>query len=132
MRVSLVANFPFHFLPGFERERPVGHFATWLPQLSEEFEAVPEIDFHWITISKLHGSTAPIRWRGQTFHLLRNPQRLRMLRAYWRDCRLIRSQLDRRQPDLVHAWGSEDCYGLAAAGSGRRWLLSMQGLLQEY
>src|SRR5262249_4896938 len=44
----------------------------------------------------------------------------------------LHARLDELAPDLVHAWGSEDCYGLAGALSGRRWLLSMQGILGEY
>ena len=132
MRISLLANFPAHVVPALGREKPSGHYATWLPQLSEQFEAATDFDFHWITISKQFIADQPVRWRGQTFHFLHNAQRLRMLRGYARDCRLIRERLELVQPDLVHAWGSEDCFGVAGARCGWPWLLSMQGLLQEY
>jgi glycosyltransferase involved in cell wall biosynthesis len=131
MRVALLAPFPLHIIPRFE-QRPLAHYATWLPQLSARFAEAASWDFHWITMSKRFVSEQPIRWRGQSFHFLQNTDRLRMLRGYQRDCRLIRERLDVIQPDLVHAWGSEDCYGLAGALSRRPWLLSMQGLLGEY
>jgi glycosyltransferase involved in cell wall biosynthesis len=40
--------------------------------------------------------------------------------------------LDEIQADLVHGWGTEDVYGLAAALSGRPNIVSMQGILSYY
>jgi glycosyltransferase involved in cell wall biosynthesis len=37
--------------------------------------------------------------------------------------------LNEIQPDLVHGWGTEDVYGLAAVLSGRPNIVSMQGIL---
>ena len=132
MRVAILAAFPFHVIPGFEAHRPAGHYATWLPQLAQAFEAQRDLEVHWIFVSRHVRVAEPIEWRGQRFHCLHSPQRLRPLRAYAPDCRAICARLDELQPDLVHAWGTEDCYGLAAAKSGRPFLLSMQGLLSHY
>lgn len=132
MRIAQLADFPVHLLPGLSEHRPRGHYPTWLAQLSEAWTNRADLDLHWITIVRHFKHPEPIRWRGQTFHLLHRPGKLRPLRLYLKDCRLIRAKLDELQPDLVHAWGTEDCYGLTAAKSGRRFLLSMQGLLVEY
>lgn len=132
MRVALLAAFPFHIIPGFEAHVPRGHYATWLPQLSAAWVDEPGLELHWITVTRKAIQREPVRWRGQTFHFIAVPEKLRALRGYRRDSRLIAGKLDELQPDLVHAWGTEDCYGLAAIRSGREFLLSMQGILSEY
>lgn len=132
MRVAILSAFPAHVIPGFAAQRPAGHYATWLPQLAEAFGAQREIEFHWLFVSKHLRVPEPVVWHGQQFHCLHSPQRGRALRAFAPDCRAIRTRLDALRPDLVHAWGTEDCYGLAAMRSGRPFLLSMQGLLSHY
>jgi glycosyltransferase involved in cell wall biosynthesis len=132
MRIALVSAFPLHVIPGFEMHQPPGHYATWLPQLCEAFGQQSEFELHWLITSRTVDHPEPIRWRNQTFHCLHAPGRFRTLRGYPADCRVIRRRLKEIQPDLVHAWGTEDCCGLAVAGAGQPWLLSMQGILQEY
>jgi glycosyltransferase involved in cell wall biosynthesis len=132
MRVAILADFPIHIIPGFERFAPPGHYATWLPQLSESWARQTEVDLHWIVLSRRVHHPEPTRFHGQTFHCLHVPGKLRALRLYRADCRAIRRRLDELAPDLVHAWGNEDCYGLAGVLSGRKLLLSVQGLLTYY
>lgn len=132
MRIAQLALFPIHLLPGFEAHVPRGHYATWLPQLSRAWGNTKDLDIHWITIVRNIEKSEMVRWRGQTFHLLRRPEKLRPFRLYWKDCKLIKRELQSLKPDLIHAWGTEDCYGFAAALSGQKFLLSMQGLLNEY
>jgi glycosyltransferase involved in cell wall biosynthesis len=132
MRVALLAAYPLHLVPGFEQEQPRGHYATWLPQLAERFAGEGEFDFHWVTVTRRVNHPAPVRWMGQTFHTVYVPEKMRSLRLYWRDLRLIQRLLDGLEPALLHAWGTEDCYGLAAIRSRRRFLLSMQGMLSVY
>jgi glycosyltransferase involved in cell wall biosynthesis len=52
--------------------------------------------------------------------------------GFQRESQRICEELATIKPDLVHAWGTEACYGLAAKRSGRKFLLSMQGLLNHY
>jgi glycosyltransferase involved in cell wall biosynthesis len=132
MRIAILAVFPFHVIPGLEGYPPRGHYATWLPQLCQAFSTQSEFELHWLFTTRQIEPREPIRWLNQTFHPLFVPGRLRMLRGFRDDVRAIRARLDRIQPALVHAWGTEDCCGLAAARSGCPWLLSMQGLLGEY
>jgi glycosyltransferase involved in cell wall biosynthesis len=132
MRIALVTVFPVHVIPGYEKYLPRGHYATWLPQLCRAFSQQQEFDLHWLFFSREVHRREPIQALGQTFHILPATGRLRMLRGYLADCRAVRRRLDEIQPDLVHAWGTEDSCGLAAAASGRPWLLSMQGILGEY
>jgi len=48
------------------------------------------------------------------------------------DRKKIHEVLNEIQPDLVHGWGTEDVYGLAAVLSGRPNIVSMQGILSYY
>jgi glycosyltransferase involved in cell wall biosynthesis len=132
MRLALLAAFPLHVIPGLEDRRARGHYATWLPQLSEAFAAAADLEIHWLVVTREAPPPEPVSWRGQFFHLLHVPGRLRMLRGYAGEIAAIRRRLARIDPALVHTWGTEGCYGLAGAFCGRPWLLSMQGILREY
>src|SRR3954447_5493890 len=122
MRVAILAVYPLHEIPGLSHLAARGSHATWLPQLGASLAEDPELDVHWVVVSKAPVPEEPIRWMGQTFHCLHSPARFRIYRAYRPDCRLIRGRVREIDPDLVHSWGTEDCYGLAGAGCGRRWL----------
>jgi glycosyltransferase involved in cell wall biosynthesis len=132
MRIALLAPYPLHLIPGYEDETRRGHYATWLPQLSEVLAANKEFEFHWVTVARKVRRKKPTICENQVFHTIYVPEKFRPLRLYTRDTMLIRAKLDDLAPDLVHAWGTEDCYGFAAARSHRRFLLSMQGLLGVY
>ena len=55
MKIAILAAYPVHLLPGFEGQSPGGHYATWLPQLSKNFEGLiqSEDEIHWVVMSKL-------------------------------------------------------------------------------
>ena len=120
-----------HIVPGFQ-VKPKGHFATWLPQIAAAWNDNPEFEIHWLTVSRNVNHPEPVKWMGQTFHTIYVPEKLRTFRLYSRDCSWIKKKLKELRPDVVHAWGTEDCCGLAAARSGYPFLLSMQGILTEY
>lgn len=131
MRVALLADFPVHTLPRFDA-RQTGHHATWLPPLAKELEAhSSNFDFHWITCTKEVSKPTEINAWGQTFHLLpRRKLSLEILTAFLRERRQISNLLSSLKPDLVHAWGTEQGYALAANDSPFPSLISIQGLLQ--
>lgn len=133
MRVALLADFPTHALPGHEGS-PSGHHATWLPQLASELEKIATgHDIHWITCTKDVSQASSLKAWGQTFHLLpRWKLSVEILTAFRRERRLISGILQKLQPDLVHAWGTEQGYALAAIDHSPDSLISMQGILQAY
>ena len=133
MRVAILADFPLHVIPEFgEKFLPDFHFATWLPQLSEALCDYPELEVHWIVISNLLSAPRQARWNNQTFHVLPTTSTGRATTLFARDRRAIRACLREIQPQLVHGWGTEDVYALAAATSGFPNLVSMQGILSHY
>jgi glycosyltransferase involved in cell wall biosynthesis len=133
LRIAILADFPVHRLRGYE-DCAAGHHATWLPPLAKELEThASEFEFHWIICSKEVAKPTKIHAWGQTFHLLpRRKLSLEILTAFLRERRQISNLLSSLKPDLVHAWGTEQGYALAANDSPFPSLISMQGLLQTY
>jgi glycosyltransferase involved in cell wall biosynthesis len=68
---------------------------------------------------------------GQKFHVLPTSRSGRATTLFRADRKAIHTVLDEIQADLVHGWGTEDVYGLAAVLSGRPNIVSMQGILSK-
>ncbi|MEM6822819.1 MAG: glycosyltransferase family 4 protein, partial [Verrucomicrobiota bacterium] len=134
MRIAILCDYPIFLLPGVSLERShSAHYATWLPQLAVAFEEhTPRIQFHWITLSEFVKEPLNVRYVDQVFHILPKCASGRLKRFYADDLGNIRSTLDTINPSLVHGWGSEDVYALAACQSPFRSLVSMQGILHHY
>jgi len=135
MRVVILANVPVWTLPGLEHLHHTRHYATWLEPLIPAFqEAAPDLDLHWITMCKETRVAIIHKAHGQTFHILpRGKMAISMVTGYLGEILKIRRIIKRLNPDLVHAWGSEDVYGLAGAFSGiDRRIFTLQGSLTEY
>ena len=129
MRVAHAADFPVHCLPGFENGFP-GHHATWLAPLVKEFSGTEGFDFHWITCTKQVSSYRKIHFLNQTFHLIpRRKLSIELLTRFSRERQLIAALLSDLKPDLLHAWGTEQGYGLAANDWSGTSLISLQGIL---
>ena len=132
-KIAILAAFPLHRLKSFgEKFRPKGHYATWLPQIAEAWDGQTEVEIHWIVMSELVKERKDVCEWGQMFHVLPTSQSGRAITLYHADRRTIGAVLDEIQPDLVHGWGTEDVYGLAAVLSGRPNIVSMQGILSYY
>lgn len=133
MRIVLLADFPVHTLLGFGDRQP-GHHATWLPPLARELESrASDLDLHWITCTKEVESHTTLKAWNQTFHLLpRHKLSIEILTAFIRERSLIARILQKIRPDIVHAWGTEQCYAYAADDFSGKSLISLQGILQVY
>ena len=131
--VAVLAAFPLHALKVFGEEyRPKGHYATWLPQIAEAWEGQAEVEIHWVVMTDQVRERKDVCQWGQMFHVLPTSQSGRATTLFWADRRAIGGLLDEIQADLVHGWGTEDVYGLAAVLSGRPNIVSMQGILSYY
>ena len=132
-KIAILAAFPLHQLKGFGKAfQPKGHYATWLPQIAEAWDGKREVEIHWIVMSELVHERRDVSDRGQMFHVLPTTQRGRSATLFREDRKAIHALLDEIQADLVHGWGTEDVYGLAAVLSGRPNIVSMQGILSYY
>ena len=111
---------------------PVGHYATWLPPLAEANAAGDGIERVWITLSEDLTERKEVPFWNQTFIALPSRKKGRASSLYKDDRAAIAQTLRSIQPDLVHGWGTEDVYALAAATSGFPFVISMQGILTHY
>jgi glycosyltransferase involved in cell wall biosynthesis len=133
MKVAILAAFPLHLLPGFELNQPPrGHYATWLPPLALATSAPDGIERTWITLSENVTERREIACWNQTFLILPTRKKGRASTLFRADRALIAKTLREIKPDLVHGWGTEDVYALAAVTSEYPHVISMQGLLSHY
>ena len=132
-KIAILAAFPLHRLRYFgEKFRPKEHYATWLPQIAEAWNGQSELEIHWVVMSDSLQERRDVSEWGQMFHVLPTSQRGRATTLFRADRKAINAVLDEIQPDLVHGWGTEDVYGMAAVLSGRPNIVSMQGILSYY
>jgi glycosyltransferase involved in cell wall biosynthesis len=132
-KIAILAAFPLHQLKGFGKAfQPKGHYATWLPQIAEAWDGQKEVEIHWVVMSELVKERRDVCEWGQMFHVLPTTQSGRATTLFRVDRKAICSVMDEIQADLVHGWGTEDVYGLAAVLSGRPNIVSMQGILSYY
>ncbi len=128
-KVVILSSFPDWLvdetIPQFK-----GHYAIWLTALSEKFQEQSELEIHWIILSKRVKKNHHVVLGGQEFHILpRARKMIGLYTYYWHDCRLINKKIKQIKPDIVHAWGIEDCYGFAVRNYKGKKILSIQGLL---
>jgi glycosyltransferase involved in cell wall biosynthesis len=90
------------------------------------------LTLHWITLSTEVTEPCKVEYLHQTFHILPTATRKRASTLFRQDRAAIRAVLEEIKPDLVHGWGSEDVYALAAVTSGYPNIVSMAGLLSHY
>ncbi len=130
-RILLAADFPVEKLPGFESTHAT-HHATWLPPLAEALTHHPEFDLHWLTFTKRISKPQEVQHLGHTFHLLpRNRLSLQILTRFRSERKQIAHLAARLAPDVLHAWGTEQGYALAASDHPNPTLVSIQGILNE-
>lgn len=128
-RIALLAAFqPSEADPNFPG--PVGHYAVWLSSLFHALREQDAYEFHWIVLSKSVKKPRLIEAEGQWIHVLpRSSRTLGQFTLYAHDRRVVARELKHIRPNLVHAWGTEDCYALCGADFRGKKLLSVQGLL---
>ena len=132
-KLAILAAFPLHHLKGFGKAfQPKGHYATWLPQIAEAWDGQREVEIHWVVMAELLQERRDLFEWGQMFHVLPTSQSGRSATLFREDRKAIHAVLDEIRADLVHGWGTEDVYGLAAVLSGRPNIVSMQGILSYY
>ncbi|MCB1130453.1 MAG: glycosyltransferase [Verrucomicrobiae bacterium] len=133
-RLCLLADYPAWLLPGMDAMPANRGHCTWLHMLRPHFESLThEFDIHWVVMAKGIARPVTLRTDGQCFHMLPRKRKLiAMATAYLFEIRRIKALVREIRPDLVHAWGTEDVYALAAASiTGVPVLFSLQGCITQ-
>jgi len=145
MKIAWLAPYPINLLiPELKTNKNVsGHAASWVANLSNELASQKNVELHIIT----HVSGIPhsqvIKKDNITFHVIRYcfpftskgfPPYLPLNVLTWYKgftCKALKI-LERIEPDIVHAHGTENAFALTACKSGLPSLTSIQGIIVEY
>ena len=129
-KIAILCNFPAWLI---SQEVPLfhGHYAVWLKALYDSYPEDRPYELHWISLNKDISSPILFTARSQNFHILpRVKKKIGLYTDYVADrCRIAR-ELRLIKPDLLHTWGTEDCFGLCGRDFKGQWLHSVQGLLK--
>ena len=126
----MLCNFPLHTLENSPTRFLQGQHATsWLVDLPKAFSKIQALEMHWITLSDQVEKEMTFSADGALFHVLPTSKQGRASSFFVQDRRRIKECINKVRPDVVHGWGTEDVYALAAVTSGYPHLISMQGIL---
>ena len=127
--IALLAPFPLWLVDGAYRQAG-WHSATWLVALREMLEDADAYEIHWITFWKQTLRRRVFRYGNQTFHVLPAYSLTYAQKTGYLHARMqVKRELARIQPDIVHAWGTENRFAVSGADFKGKKILSMQGIL---
>ncbi|MBQ9095440.1 MAG: hypothetical protein IJY53_03805, partial [Akkermansia sp.] len=132
-KIAILGSFPA-WLIDETIPKGKGHFAVWLVSL---YHALAELsdtyEIHWITFCRGIKKAKRFTSQNQHFHIFPETSlTLGQYTHYIRERFLIKRELKKIAPDIVHAWGTETFYGLAGKSYKNKNILSMQGVLTAY
>src|SRR5437899_1501470 len=100
--------------------------ASWIVA---HFPPPNEVDLHIACLWPGGSQRKDFEFDGVHFHLLPCPARGRALLLFQRDTSYFRNLVEELKPELIHAWGTEDSYGLVARRlAPNRSIIGIQGL----
>jgi glycosyltransferase involved in cell wall biosynthesis len=135
LNVAWISDFPVEWLPDLPealRALPRRHPATWEIVLLSEFEKDPALRLHVILLRHRIDADFSFERNGTVFHILKAQPNWRVATLFWLDTFLIRRVCRQIQPDVVHAWGTENGAALIAHRLGYPYVMSVQGLFAWY
>lgn len=129
-KIAILCSFPV-FLLTDALPRHTGHYGVWLLALYHAFSRQDDYEIHWVTLDKHIRQPLRFQSNGQFFHVLPRIKRpYGLVTWYHHDRKQVAAELDLIRPQLVHSWGTEDCYGLCAKYFSGKKLHSVQGALR--
>lgn len=133
-KIAIIANLPlWETAPSAQAPQGEWHYCVWLSALCKAMEQVEGLDIHWVIPNKAVRARKTIQSRNQTFHLLPKARlTIGQLTGYAYDSYQVYRTLQHIKPDLVHSWGTEDSFSIAAVHFRGKKLISIQGLLKAY
>ena len=146
MKVAWLAPYPVSQLEdrlSWGIDRTSVHPCSWIKHLSAAMAVRKDVELHLVTLSPWVTHTQSVDVAGMTIHVIKSgipllhrgfsPRiPLDTLCGYRLESRKICAELKRIRPDIVHAHGVEGEYGLAAMRSGYPYLVSIQGIVEEF
>lgn len=135
LTVAWFSYFPVEWLPDAPEEitaLPRLHPASWQRVLFEQLADRPDLKLNIIVLRKNFARELTFTRRGVTFHLFPVSGGTRLPSLFWIDTRIIRQVLQRINPDVVHAWGTEQGAAMVASRLPYPNVITIQGLISWY
>tara|TARA_B110000908_G_C10228441_1_gene439258 strand:+ start:335 stop:1495 length:1161 start_codon:yes stop_codon:yes gene_type:complete len=133
IRVLILADVPLWLLPGGEKFYQAGAYSSWLEALFPYFGQHSGISVEWAVFSKSTRELETVEIHGQRVYVLpRWKKSISMFSRYFLDSYRIKRLVRRVKPDIIHAWGTEDAYGITGARLDVPKVFSLQGSLSDY
>lgn len=133
LRVAILADFPLSALDGGAMGRGAGQGCTWLPQLAIAFERLTDVEVHWVILDRGIRRSMVTEAMGQWFHRVPAVKFSVDLALDYLPARFVlKREIQRIRPDIVHAWGAELIYPAALKDFPGPTVFSLQGSLTEY
>lgn len=132
LKIAWISDFPVEWLddvPEVALQLPLQHPLAWLRVLLEEMEKISWVELHIFILRKQIKQNATFKRHGVVFHLIKTPAYVRAPSFFWLDTVLLRRELGKIQPNLVHAIGTERGAALVATRLPYPFLITIQGLL---
>ena len=129
-KIAIVANLPVSYVKN-SGASPEGYHCVWLTTLSQILQDTSQFEIHWVIPSKEIKQYQLFHFQNQKFHLIPKARTsIGLCTAYLYDYLSTRRIIKRIQPDMVHAWGTEDCHGVIVSRLKTKKVLSIQGVLK--
>lgn len=127
--IAILANYPV-WLHCDKIPVRSGHYGVWHVAMHEAFAHNDEFEIHRITLDKSVKKQIDFEHNGEFFHVLPSTRaKVGLFTGYIWNRLTVSRFLKKLKPDLVHAWGTEGCYGLCAMDFKGKTLFSLQGHL---
>jgi len=122
--------------------RPANHPCSWIINLQRALVKLPDVELHLCTFNPGIRRTQCVERDGAFIHVIKNGafflhrgwpayMPLDVLTGFAQDILLLKHELKKINPDVVHAHGTENAYALAAAALKYPAVISMQGIIAE-
>lgn len=131
-KIAILSNYPWWLHVPSENHRK-GRYEVWHVAMHEAMAYSEDFELHRVVLDASIKKELTFTNKGTVFHVL--PRTKRTIGLYTRyiwDRWQVARCLNKIQPNLVHAWGTEDCYGLCGSDFKGKRIFSAQGLLCAY
>jgi len=145
MKIAWLCPYPVsqldHLLDGGVRRFSI-HPCSWIMNLSDALSGISGVELHMVTLTPWVARSQVVQRNGIFVHVIKNgiplTQRgwpsylpVDILTGFWRDIRLLRQEIRKINPDVIHAHGTENAYALATVGQRIPAMVSIQGIVSK-
>ena len=128
-KIAILSNYPWWLHVPSEAQRR-GRYEVWHVAMHEAMANSTDFEIHRVVLDKSVKKELTFTDKGTIFHVLPCTKKtIGLYTRYMWDRWQVARCLKKIKPDLVHAWGTEDCYGLCGCDFKGKKIFSVQGLL---